>query len=213
MWPDPFRDPRYERLPPTPEEVEAWASREHERRQAWCAGPTQGEQDEWARRCRRRAALGLAESTLGPSEEEIAEWAEREHKRRQAWRAGPTSQEKRDWARASGRRGLPWLSEPDLPATEEEINAWAGQERRRREAWLAGPTEEEKQRWTRRQTGSGWDDVESALTMGPELVDLAADAVYAFSRAPFILWSSFLRSARMVDRQLYQPPRRHRVRF
>ena len=122
MYFDPLRDPRYEPLQPTPEEIEAWASRERKRREAWLAGPTEDEQDEWVRRYRRRAALGFAESRLGPSRDDVAQWAEREHKRRQAWLAGPTEQEKREWARRSQRRGLDRFPESDLPPTEEEIS-------------------------------------------------------------------------------------------
>ena len=40
MYFDPLRDPRYEPLQPTPEEIDAWASRERKRREAWLAGPT-----------------------------------------------------------------------------------------------------------------------------------------------------------------------------
>ena len=104
MYSDPLRDPRDQPLRPTPEEIEAWATREHKRREAWLTGPNQHEQDDWARRYRRRSALGFSESRLGPSREEVAQWAEREHKRRQAWLAGPTEEEKRDWARRDGRR-------------------------------------------------------------------------------------------------------------
>jgi hypothetical protein len=43
------------------EEIEAWAARERERRQAWLEGPTEDERAAWARseRARRRAELRL----------------------------------------------------------------------------------------------------------------------------------------------------------
>jgi len=224
MYSDPLRDPHSEPLRPTPEEADAWASREHKRREAWVAGPTEGEQDDWARRYRRRAALGFAESRLGPCMDEITEWAEREHKRRQAWLTGPTEEEKRDWARHYTRRALARFPESELRPTEEEIEAWAEQERRRRQEWLAGPTEQEKRRWIRRGTGGFWEDMESAPGMETELFDAAdrllreADlalkgSLIALSRAPLAIWSYFVRSGRRFEEELYQPPRRRRVRL
>ena len=53
---DPLRDPRDEPLQPTPEEAGAWAGRERKRREAWLAGPTQAEQDDWVRRHRPELA-------------------------------------------------------------------------------------------------------------------------------------------------------------
>jgi hypothetical protein len=224
---DPSRDPRYEPLEPTPDEVGAWASRERMRREAWLAGPTQDEQDEWARRYRQRAALGFAESRLGPSRDEVAEWAQREHKRRQAWLEGPTDQEKRDWARGHRRRRLAGLPESDLPPTENEITAWADRERARRRAWLEGPTAEEQQRWIRSERGSIWGDVASG-SQGSEIeselfdvadrvlreVDLATKgSLVALARAPFAIWSSLVRSGRRFEDDFYQPPPRRRVRF
>jgi hypothetical protein len=35
-------------------EIEAWAAREHKRRQAWLEGPSEGEKQEWARLERQR---------------------------------------------------------------------------------------------------------------------------------------------------------------
>jgi hypothetical protein len=221
---DPPRDPRYEPLEPTPDEVEAWASRERMRREAWLAGPTEDEQDGWARRYRQRAALGFAESRLAPSRDDIAEWAQREHKRRQAWLEGPTEQEKRDWARGYRRRRLTGLPESDLPPTEDEINAWAGRERARRRAWLEGPTEEEKQRWIRSERGGIWGDVPSGPEIDSELLDVAdrvlreADlatkgSLVALTRAPFAIWSYLVRSGRRFEDDFYQPPPRRLVRF
>jgi hypothetical protein len=221
---DPLRDPRYEPLEPTPDEVEAWASRERMRRQAWLAGPTQNEQDDWARRYRQRAALGFAESRLPPSDDEIAEWAQREHKRRQAWLEGPTEQEKREWARGSRRRRLTGFPESDLPPSEEEISAWAGRERARRRAWLEGPTEDEKQRWIRSERGGMRGDVPSGHEIDSELLDVAdrvlreADlatkgSLVALARAPFAIWSYLVRSGRRFENDFYQPPPQRRVRF
>ena len=91
-------DPRQEPAEPTREEIEAWAAREHKRREAWAGGPTDAEKQAWARRYRRRALLGLAESRLPPSPEDVEQWAKRERKRREAWAAGPTEEEKAEWA-------------------------------------------------------------------------------------------------------------------
>jgi hypothetical protein len=87
VFSDPLNVPGYDPDQPTAEEVDAWASREHKRRQAWAMGPTPGEQEDWGRLYRWRAAIGLEESRLGPSPEEVADWAERERRRRQAWLA------------------------------------------------------------------------------------------------------------------------------
>lgn len=225
MYFDPMKDPRYEALQPTAEEIDAWASRERDRRQAWLAGPTEDEQGDWARRYLRRASLGFADSRLGPSPGDVAQWAEREHKRRQAWLAGPSELEKREWARRSRRRGLAGLSASELPPTDEEINAWAAQERSRRQAWLEGPTEDEKQRWIRRETGgSKWEGLPSSPEMETELFDAAdrllreADlaakgSLVALARAPLAIWSYLIRSGRTFEEELYQPPSRRRVRF
>ena len=103
MSSEPHVDPRGRPLAPTPDEIEVWAAREHKRRAAWLAGPSEEEKQEWARRYRWRGALGLEESRLGPTREDIELWAEREHKRRQAWLEGPNAMEKHDWARAQCR--------------------------------------------------------------------------------------------------------------
>ena len=223
MYSDPLSDPRDRPLRPTPEEVEEWVRREHQRREAWLAGPSQEEQDQWARHYQRRAAMGLAESRLGPSSEDIAQWADREHKRREAWLAGPTDREKRDWARRYGRvfAGAP---ESDLSPTTTEVEEWADRERRRRQAWLAGPTEEEKERWIERQTGGPWAILPDDMIMESELVasarrvarevDLATKgSVDALLRAPLAIWSYLVRSGRPFEDDLYQPPPRRRVRF
>jgi hypothetical protein len=224
MFSDPMRDPRDRPLPPTAEEVEDWATREHQRRAAWLAGPSQEERDQWARRYRRRAVMGLAESGLGPSPDEVAQWADREHKRREAWLAGPGDQEQRDWARRSRRRGLGGNPESDLSPAATEIHEWADRERQRRQAWLAGPTEEEKERWIERQSGGPWEDLADPLGMESELVDSARrlarevdlatkGAVDAWLRAPLAIWSSLVRSGRSFEDDFYQPPPRRRVRF
>jgi hypothetical protein len=221
---DPPRDPRYEPLEPTADEVDAWASRERKRRQAWLAGPSQDEQHDWAHRRRQRAALGFTESRLGPSRDEVAEWAQREHKRRHAWLEGPTEHEKREWARGYRRRRLTGLPESDLPPSEDEISAWADRERARRRAWLEGPTEEEKERWIRSERGDIWGDVPAGSAIESELLD-AADRVLreadlatkgslvALARAPFAIWSSLVRSGRRFEDDFYQPPPSRRVRF
>ena len=223
MYADP-RDPRHEALPPTPEELDAWVRREHERRAAWLTGPTEAEKDAWARRYRRRAALGLAESALGPSPGEVEQWAQREHQRRQAWIAGPTDQEKRDWAGGYRHRGLDAISEPELPPTQNEIDAWAERERGRRKAWLDGPTEREKQRWIHRETTGFGESASSVPGIDTDLLD-AADrllretdlaakgSLVTLMRAPLAIWSYFVRSGRQFEEELYQPPPRRRVRF
>ena len=226
MDPDPLRDPRDAALQPTPEEVEAWASRERKRREAWMAGPTEHERHEWARRYRRRSPLGFGEARLGPTDDEVAEWAEREHKRRQAWLAGPTDEEKREWAHRSRETAVVAGRQTELLPTQEEIDAWADEERRRRQAWLAGPTEYEKQRWIRRQTGRFWEGMPIPGGWEPdtELVDsaerLLRDAELAAKgsidvllRAPFAVWSYLVRSGRRFEQEGYQPPPRRRVRF
>jgi hypothetical protein len=221
---DPPRDPRYEPLEPTADEVDTWASRERKRRQAWLAGPSQDEQHDWAHRRRQRAALGFTESRLGPSRDDVAEWAQREHKRRHAWLEGPTEHEKREWARSYRRRRLTGLRESDLPPTEDEIGAWADREGARRRAWLEGPTEEEKERWIRSERGDIWGDVPGGRAIESELLDAAdrllreADlatkgSLVALTRAPFAIWSSLVRSGRRFEDDVYQPPPRRRVRF
>jgi hypothetical protein len=224
MYSDPFGDPRYQRLQPTPEEVDAWAAREHKRREAWLRGPTEEEQRQWASRYRRRATLGFAESSLGPSREDTAEWTERERRRRQAWLEGPTEDEKRAWVRQYRWQGLSDRPESDLPPTEDEVDRWAEAETRRRHEWLAGPTDEEKRRWARRATGESWEGIPSPAAIGGELAafadelmresDLATKGVLsALSRAPFALWSYFVRAGRAFEDDIYQPPGRRRVRF
>jgi hypothetical protein len=111
-----------------------------------------------------------------------------------------------------------------LPPTEEEINAWAEQERSRRQAWLEGPTQDEMQRWIRRESGGEWEDLRNAPVVESELLDAAdrllreADlaakgSLVALARAPLAIWSYLIRSGRMFEEELYQPPSRRRVRF
>jgi hypothetical protein len=221
---DPLRDPRYEPLPPTADEIAAWADAERKRREAWLAGPSEEEKAEWSRRYRRRAALGLAESRLPPSAEDVAEWAEREHKRRQAWIAGPAEDEKREWTRSYRRRARTGNEEADRPPTPEEIEAWAEQERLRRQEWLAGPTPEERQRWIRREGGGLWADVLGLPVLETELFDNAhrflreaelagKGSFFALARAPMAMWSYFVRAGRRFEEEIYQQPPRGRVRF
>jgi hypothetical protein len=117
------------------------------------------------------------------------------------------------------------LPESESPPTEEEIKAWAEQERGRRQAWLEGPTEDEKQRWIRREIGGGeWEGLPSTPVIETELLeaadrllreaDLAAKgSLVALARAPLAVWSYLMRSGRMFEEALYQPPSRRRVRF
>jgi hypothetical protein len=218
------RDPRYGPLQPLPEEADAWASRERKRREAWLAGPTQFEQEEWARSRERRQRFGYEETALRPAAEEIAHWAEREHKRRQAWLAGPTDEEKAEWGRRQSRRDMSGYPPTELTPTAEEIDEWAAKEHARRQAWLAGPTEQEKRRWMRRQAGSAWEDLADSPFIDSDVVDVAgrllreADlaskgSVAALARAPLVIWSYLVRAGRTFEDEFYQPPPRRRVRF
>lgn len=218
-------DPRQEPVEPTPEEIDAWAAREHKRREAWASGPTDAEKQAWARRYRRRALLGLAESRLPPSSEDVEEWARGESKRREAWIAGPTEEEKAAWAQRQRFRALAGLSEPALAPAREEIDAWAEHERQRRRDWLSGPGEEEKRRWAVRESGGFFGDWMRAPAVESDLYDLAGrffreaelaakGSLFALSRAPWALWSYFLRAGERFEEELsQQPPRRSRVRL
>jgi hypothetical protein len=57
-------------LDPSEAEVEEWAARERQRREAWLSGPTQEERAAWARRERDRR---LAESPAAQPEQSAAE--------------------------------------------------------------------------------------------------------------------------------------------
>ncbi len=220
-------DPRDEPLEPAPEEIDAWAVREHKRREAWMDGPTDAEKQDWARRYRYRALVGLAESRLPPSPEEIELWASRERKRREKWLEGPTEDEKQDRARRHRRRTVAGVSEPSLPPTAEEIEAWAAREAELRREWLAGPSEEEKRRWARRQAGgllTEWSDWMRPPSGESELFDAAhrllreaelagRGSLYALSRAPLALWSYFVRAGEELEEELPREPRRRRVPF
>jgi hypothetical protein len=215
-------DPRFQTLEPGPEEIAAWAEREHRRREAWLAGPGEEEQQEWARRYRRRASFGLEESRLGPTKEDVDRWAEREHVRRQAWLAGPTEEEKRRWARDfASRASRGPLGEP-LPPSAEEVKEWAAREKQRRQGWAAGPTEEEKEGWARREAQGVWADwsfdfpggLSDAAQRFLREVELAGKgSLYALSRAPMMLWSYFVRAGRAFEQEFYQQPPRGRVRY
>jgi len=205
-------DPRGRALAPSQEDVDAWAAREHGRRQAWIAGPTEAEKLEWARRSAARAEFGLGE--LGPSQDEIDAWAERERRRRAAWLAGPTDAEKRQWARTAAAR-----DGSDLPASPDEIEEWATREPARRRAWLEGPTELEKHEWLRRQLERRFSS--GRIPLPPEFaseearleslrseVGLAGkDTFEALSRVSDALFSYFVRGRTFV------PPRRRRVPY
>ena len=216
-------DPRNRTLHPTADEIDAWAVREHKRRAAWLAGPSEDEKQDWARRHRWRAAVGLAESRLGPTSEDIELWAEREHKRRAAWLAGPTDAEKRTWASRARRIDAGTGS---APPSDEAIEEWAARETQRRQEWLAGPSETEKQDWAGRQSGGFLDDMLNLPAM-LESTDLPEAAqrflreaelagkgtVYALSRAPLKLWSYLIRAGRAFEDDSAQQPRRRRVRY
>ena len=214
-------DPREQPLPPTQEEIDDWATREHKRRAAWLAGPSEEERHGWARRFRWGAMLGWEESRLGPTEEDVSTWAAREHKRRQAWLAGPSEAEKRSWASRRQRLG----AESDSPNSQESAEEWAARERQRRQEWLAGPTQAEKDAWARRQGGGFLDDLaslparlESDLPEGAQQFLREAElvgkgAVYALSRGPLALWSYLTRHGRTFEQNFYQQPRRRRVRY
>jgi hypothetical protein len=225
MSSEPDVDPRERPLAPAQDEIDAWATREHKRRAAWLAGPSEEERQDWARRYRWRAALGLEESRLAPAREDIDLWAEREHKRRQAWLQGPTETEKQQWA-AAQRRHARTGSMGDSPSpTAEEIEAWANRERQRRQQWLDGPSEDEKRHWARRAGGGIFDELarlpewlELDLPAGADRLLREAElagkgALYALSRAPQRLWSFFVRAGKAAEEETYQPPRRRRVHY
>ncbi len=59
---------------PTDAEIEAWATRERERREAWLNGPTQDQKDEWAARERaRRGGRHLALPTPSADTRRLAQ--------------------------------------------------------------------------------------------------------------------------------------------
>jgi hypothetical protein len=215
-------DPRRQSLPPTPEEVEAWAAREHARREAWLAGPSAEERQEWARRYRWRAALGLEETRLAPTPEDVERWAERERSRRAAWTQGPREAEKRAWLAQQRSAGA---AAEAAPTSEADVEAWAAREKARRQAWIAGPSEEEKQAWAERQaTGLLGDLMSLPAALESELPEAAQDflrdaelagkgAVYSLARAPLALWSYLVRAGRAFEEEFYKEPRRRRVRY
>jgi hypothetical protein len=226
MTSEPHSDPRERPLPPTQEEIDAWAVREHRRRAAWLAGPSEEEKQDWARRYRWRAVFGLEESRLGPAPEDIELWAAREHRRREAWLAGPTEAEQQSWARQQRRRARIGLADASAPPpAQAEIDAWAAREKQRRQEWLAGPSEGEKQQWAERQTRRLVDELTSLPAMletdFPEAVQrLLRDAelagkgtVYTLSRAPLMLWSYFIRAGRAFEGESSKQPPRSRVPY
>jgi len=218
MSPDSSVDPRGRHLCPTQEEIDAWAEREHTRRTAWLAGPSEDEKLAWSRRYRWRARLGLEESRLGPSPADVDRWAEAEHKRRAAWLTGPSETEK--LARAQSQP-----STTEAPAEQEDDAAWAANETQRRQAWLAGPSEQEKREWAESQSRGIFDDLMSLPAMiDADFADTAQhflrDAelvgkgtLFELSRTPLRLWSHFIRAGRAFEEEFYQQPRRRRVRY
>jgi hypothetical protein len=221
MQTEPNVDPRRQGLRPADDEIEAWAAREHARRAAWLAGPSAEEKQDWVRRYRWRATLGLEESRLAPALEDVEGWAEREHKRRAAWLEGPSEAEKQSWA-AEQRSGAG--AGATAPAAAD-IEAWAAREKQRRQEWLAGPSAEEKEHWAERQTSGLLDDLlrlPSSLEMElPEAAqrflreaELAGKgAVYSLARAPLAVWSYLVRAGKAFEEEFYQEPRRRRVRY
>lgn len=95
-------------------DIEEWAAREHKRRQAWLAGPTEAEKRGWARQYRARYRIRSWADPLEPdlTDEDVEQWAEREHKRRQAWAAGPTEAEMDNLAASPT---APWRSYTSQP--------------------------------------------------------------------------------------------------
>ena len=216
-------DPRNQPLRPTPEEIDAWAAREHKRRAAWLEGPSEEEKQDWARRYRWRAAVGFGESRLAPAQEDIELWAEREHKRRQAWLAGPTDTERRMWASRAQRAGR--VTDSD-PSSEDAVEEWATREKQRRQEWFAGPSEAEKQDWAEHQSGGFLDDLlslpgmlessdfpEAAQRFLREAELAGKGTVYALSRAPLRLWSYLIRAGKAFEEDSSQQPRRRRIRY
>jgi hypothetical protein len=222
MDPEEFRDPRDASPEAAAAEADAWAGRERRRRAAWLAGPDEEEKLAWARRYRRRAALGLEESRLGPSREETAAWAERERRRRVEWSEGPSEGERREWAARQRIRSFAGLGESRLPASSEEIDAWARAESAKRKAWLSGPGDEEKREWSLRSGwASAWTD---ASGDEPSYADLAArflreaelagkGSLWTLASAPAAIWSHFVRAGRRFERDMSGPPRRGRVPY
>ncbi len=228
MKPDMHVDPRGRRLRPTQEEIDTWAAREHQRRTAWLAGPSEEEKLAWAKRPRWRSALGL-EADRAPTREDIDLWAAREQKRRAAWAAGPSEAETAEWARAHAARAG---DDPPSPA-ETDAEGWAARERQRRQAWLRGPTEDEKHAWAERQTRGLLEELahlpflDDALRLGGFEGDVLAaandalrdaelvgkGALYVLSRAPLGLWSYLVRAGRAFERESGGPSPRRRVRY
>jgi hypothetical protein len=218
MEPEPLTDPRLQSSERSKQEADAWAAREQKRRQEWAAGPTAEEKQRWAWRCARRAAFGLEESRLGPTSEEIEAWAGREQKRRQAWLAGPTDGEKQDWARGRRWRAAIGLAESPLPPSPDEVERWAERETARRREWLAGPSEQERREgpygpMASFDSAGGSDLAQTASRLVREAELAGKGSLYALSRAPFMLWSYFVRAGREFEKEFYQQPRRGRVPY
>ena len=140
------------------EEIDAWAAREHKRRAAWLAGPSEEEKQDWARRYRWRATLGLDESRLGPTPEDVELWAEREHKRRAAWLAGPTDAEKRTLGES--RSGASTRAPVRAPPSDE-AESRRGRRARSSGARSGSPVHRRTKSsdWAERQSGGFLDDL------------------------------------------------------
>ena len=109
-------------LDPSEAEVDDWAARERQRREAWLGGPTQEERAAWARRERERR---LAESAVAQQEEAAAE---PERRRQRYMREGQLAAEGAlSLFLAWSRRGLDLLVQKGREWEEE-----AGQPGRRR---------------------------------------------------------------------------------
>ena len=211
---------------PAQVEIDAWAEREHKRRQAWLNGPGVVERLDWAERhCRDIDATGGIDI-----EAEAEAWKEREHKRRQAWLNGPSEQERLEWARQHRRRSM---GGPVVAPTDDEVAAWAEHEGRRRRAWAEGPTEQEKIEWAREHSRSAgtsippwsafrastfgeipFDEAEELLGRWARQAELASKGlVYSLIETPLYFWSQWLDAGRRWEEGSYRPYRRARVRF
>jgi hypothetical protein len=113
-----------------------------------------------------------------------------------------------------------------VPApSPEDIATWAAREKQRRDQWAAGPGDEEKQEWARRQsTGFADDLMRIPVMLESELPETARQYVreaqlasegfvYAIARAPIAVWSYLVRAGRRFEEEVYDKPRRRRVRY
>ncbi|CAN5465383.1 hypothetical protein BH10PSE12_BH10PSE12_15590 [soil metagenome] len=72
-------------------EVDSWAVRERERRQAWLAGPSEREKALMRARLLERESRASDDASFdtGKVDDQVASWADREGLRRKAWAEGP----------------------------------------------------------------------------------------------------------------------------